>query len=68
MRPPKLDGYMQRRAKDKNVLRSVNSAKEMLIAVQHKVCDFAPPLVDLYARVLTLEIRYIYYFCRGRAG
>ena len=68
VRPPKLDGYMQRRAKDKNVLRSVNSAEEMLIAVQHKVCDFAPPLVDLYARVLTLEIRYIYYFCRGRAG
>ena len=22
----------------------------MLIAVQHKVCDIAPPLVDLYAR------------------
>ena len=62
MRPPKLDGYMQRRAKDKNVLKSVNSAEKMLIAVQHKVCDIAPPLVDLNARVLTLEIRYIYYF------
>ena len=55
MRPPKLDGYMQRRAKDKNVLKSVNSAEKMLIAVQHKVCDIAPPLVDLNARVLTLE-------------
>ncbi len=55
VRPPKLDGYMQRRAKDKNVLKSVNSAEEILIAVQHKVCDIAPPLVDLYARVLTLE-------------
>ncbi|KAK4005777.1 hypothetical protein OUZ56_010854 [Daphnia magna] len=41
VRPPKLDGYMQRRAKDKNVLKSV--------------CEIAPPLVDLYARVSTLE-------------
>jgi hypothetical protein len=55
VRPPKLDGYMQRRAKDKNVLKSVNSVEGILIAVQNKVCDIAPPLVDLYARVLTLE-------------
>lgn len=27
----------------------------MLIAVQHKICDVAPPLVDLYARVSSLE-------------
>jgi hypothetical protein len=39
VRPPKLDGYVQCRAKEKNVLKSVISAKEMLIAVQHKVCD-----------------------------
>ncbi|KZS20625.1 Uncharacterized protein APZ42_012631 [Daphnia magna] len=55
VRPPKLDCYMQRRARDKNVLKSVNSVEEKLIAVQHKVCDIAPPLVDLYARVSTLE-------------
>ncbi|EFX71951.1 hypothetical protein DAPPUDRAFT_111201 [Daphnia pulex] len=55
VRPPKLDGFMQRRAKDKNVLKSVNSAEEILIVVQHKECDIAPPLVDLYARVSTLE-------------
>jgi hypothetical protein len=49
VRPPKLGGYFQRRAKEKNVFKSVISAKEMLIAVQHKVCDIAAPLVDLYA-------------------
>ena len=34
----------------------MNSAKEMLIAVQDKICDIAPPLVDLYACALTLEM------------
>ncbi|KAI9552596.1 hypothetical protein GHT06_020461 [Daphnia sinensis] len=55
VKPPKLDGYMQRRAKDKNVLKSVNSVGEMLIAVPHKICDIPSPLVDLDARVSTLE-------------
>jgi hypothetical protein len=41
--------------KEKNVSKIVNIAKEMFIAVQHKVYAIAPPLVDLYARILTFE-------------
>jgi hypothetical protein len=55
IRPPKLDNFMQRRAKDKEVLRNVNCAEEVLVALQHKICDVAPPLIDLYARVSALE-------------
>ncbi len=39
---------------DKEVLRNV---KDMLIAVQHKICDVAQLLVDLYVRVSSLEER-----------
>jgi hypothetical protein len=55
IRPPKLDNFMQRRAKDKEVLRNVNCAEEVLVALQHKICDVAPPLIVLYARVSALE-------------
>jgi hypothetical protein len=53
--PPKLDNFMQRRAKDKEVPRNVNCAEEVLVALQHNICDVAPPLIDLYARVSALE-------------
>ncbi|KAK4005815.1 hypothetical protein OUZ56_010939 [Daphnia magna] len=50
LKPPKLDGYMQRRAKDKGALKGVNSTEDVLITTQLKIMDIAPPLVDLFAR------------------
>lgn len=55
IRPHMLDSFMQRQAKDKEVLRNVNCAEEVLVALQHKIGDVAPPLIDLYARVSALE-------------
>ena len=55
IRPHMLDSFMQRQAKDKEVLRNVNCAEEVLVALQHKIGDVAPPLIDLYALVSALE-------------
>ncbi|KZR97418.1 Uncharacterized protein APZ42_007730, partial [Daphnia magna] len=51
LKPPKLDGWMGRRAKEKNVLKTVNSMEETLIKTQLKIMDIGPPLIDLYSRV-----------------
>ncbi|KAK4021284.1 hypothetical protein OUZ56_003203 [Daphnia magna] len=51
LKPPKLDGYMQRRDKDMGVLKAVNTTEDVLIMAQLKIMDVAPPLVDLYARL-----------------
>ncbi|KAK4003718.1 hypothetical protein OUZ56_005473 [Daphnia magna] len=50
LKPSKLDGYMQRQAKDMGVLKAVNTTEDVLITAQLKIMDVAPPLVDLYAR------------------
>ncbi|KAK4027998.1 hypothetical protein OUZ56_017161 [Daphnia magna] len=51
LKTPKLDRWISRRAKEKNVLKTVNSMKEMLIKTQLKIMDIDPPLIDLYSRV-----------------
>ncbi|KZS19204.1 Uncharacterized protein APZ42_014437, partial [Daphnia magna] len=53
--PPKLDGFMQRRAEDKDRLKAVNASEEPLVTTQLKIMAIAPPLIDLYTRVLALE-------------
>jgi hypothetical protein len=55
IKPPKLDGFMQRRAKDKDRLKAVNAAEDSLVSTQLKIMDIAPPLIDLYTRVSELE-------------
>ncbi len=55
LRPPKLDGFMQRRAKDKDRLKAVYASEEPLVTTQLKIMDIAPPLIDLYTRVLSLD-------------
>jgi hypothetical protein len=54
VKPPKLDGYMHRRAKDKGKLKAVNASEESLITTQLKIMDVGPPLIDLYTRILSL--------------
>ncbi|KAI9565076.1 hypothetical protein GHT06_008826 [Daphnia sinensis] len=54
VKPPKLDGYMHRRAKEKGKLRAVNASEESLITTQLKIMDVGPPLIDLYTRILSL--------------
>ncbi|EFX67321.1 hypothetical protein DAPPUDRAFT_115527 [Daphnia pulex] len=55
IKPPKLDGFMLRHAKDKDRLKGVNASEEALIQTQLKIMDVAPPLFDLYAKVCALE-------------
>lgn len=55
VKPPKLDGYMHRRAKDKGKLKAVNASEESLITTQLKIMDVGPPLIDLYTRILSLD-------------
>ncbi|XP_045034660.1 uncharacterized protein LOC116925902 [Daphnia magna] len=54
LKPPKLDGYMYRRAKDKGKLKAVNASEEALITTQLKIMDIGAPLIDLYTRILSL--------------
>ncbi|KAI9555982.1 hypothetical protein GHT06_018540 [Daphnia sinensis] len=54
LKPPKLDGWMSRRARDKNTLKTVNSSEESLIKTQLKIMDIGQPLIDLYVRVVAV--------------
>ncbi|KZS19016.1 Uncharacterized protein APZ42_014682 [Daphnia magna] len=49
--PPKLDGWMSRRAKEKNVFKMVSAREEEFIRTQLKVMDIGSPLIDLYTRL-----------------
>ena len=53
--PPRLDGFMLRHAKDKDRVKAVNASEEALIQTQLKIMDIAPPLLDLYTKVCSLE-------------
>ena len=53
-KPPKLDNFVVRYAKDKDCLKSVCAAEEAHLATQLKIMDIAPPLVDLYCKVCAL--------------
>lgn len=52
--PPKLDGWMSRRAREKGVLKIVNAREEVYIRTQLKVMDIGPPLIDLYFRLSSM--------------
>jgi hypothetical protein len=51
LKPPKLDDWLSHRAKEKDVLKQVNKADDILAKIQLKIMDIAAPLVELYARV-----------------
>jgi hypothetical protein len=53
-KPPKLDGFMLRHAKNKDRVKAVNASEEALIQTQLKIMDIAPPLFDLYTKVCSL--------------
>lgn len=54
IKPPRLDGFMLRHAKDKDQVKAVNASEESLIQTQLKIMDIAPPLFDLYTKVCSL--------------
>ncbi|EFX61305.1 hypothetical protein DAPPUDRAFT_340201, partial [Daphnia pulex] len=57
LKPPKLDGWISRRAllkTDKSIVRSFNAAEESFTKAQLRIMDIAPPLIDLYARLNSL--------------
>lgn len=51
LKPPKLDDWLGRRAKEKGKMGAVNNSEEALVSLQLKVMDIAPPLIDLYANL-----------------
>jgi hypothetical protein len=62
LKPPKLDGWISRRAPlkaDRGVVRSINAAEESFTKTQLRIISsisssLAPPLIDLYARLSLL--------------
>ena len=54
LKPPKLDNWLSRRAKDKGVLRTVNSSEETLTKIQLKIMDIGQPLIAFYSRIQAL--------------
>ena len=52
--PPKLDGWMSRRAKEKGVSKIVSAREEALVRTQLKIMDIGLPLIDLYSRLTAL--------------
>jgi hypothetical protein len=55
IKPPKLDGFMLRHANDKDQGKAVNASEEAQIQTQLKITDIAPPLLDLYTKVCSLD-------------
>ncbi len=50
LKPPKLDGWISRRAPlktDRGVVRSINAAEESFTKTQLRIMDIAPLLIDL---------------------
>lgn len=54
IKPPKLDSFMSRQAKNCNRLKAVSAAEKALISSQLKIMYIAPPLIDLYAKIVAL--------------
>ncbi|KAK4024802.1 hypothetical protein OUZ56_010296 [Daphnia magna] len=55
-KPFELDGYTQRRANEKEVLKSVNTKEEVLVTAQLRIIAIASSLVYLYAPVSLLLV------------
>jgi hypothetical protein len=49
IKPPKLDGFMLRHANEKDQGKAVNASEEA------QITDIAPPLLDLYTKVCSLD-------------
>jgi hypothetical protein len=57
LKPPKLDGWISRRAPlktNRGSVRSINAAEESFTKTQLRIMDISPPLIDLYARLNSL--------------
>ena len=54
IKPPKLDSFMVRRAKNANRSRAGSLSEESLVSTQLKIMDIAPPLIELYAQICSL--------------
>lgn len=53
--PPKLDGWMSRRAKEKVFFKLVSAKEEAFVKTQLKIMDIGPPLIDMYTRLSALS-------------
>ena len=54
LKPPKLDGWASRRAKDKGILKQVNHAEESLTKIQLKIMDVGYPMIAYHSQVKRL--------------
>ena len=54
LKPPKLDNWAIRRAKDKGVAKVVTSAEETMIKIQLKIMDIGQPIIAFYSRLQAL--------------
>lgn len=54
LKPPKLDNWAARRAKDKGVLKSVTTSEDTMTKMQLKIMDIGQPLIAFYSRLQAL--------------
>ena len=54
LKPPKLDSWVLRRAKDKEVSEQVNVSEETLLKIQQKIMDIGQPLIAFFSRIKNL--------------
>lgn len=59
IKPPKLDGFMLRHAKEKDRVKAVNASEKSNMQTQLKIMDIAPPHFDLYTKCV---------FSKGEGG
>lgn len=58
IKPPKLDGWAKRRAKDKGILKKVNTSEETLTKIQLRIMDISQPIIGFHPQVkILLESR-----------
>ena len=50
LKPPKLDGWVRRRASEKKASKAVETNDSCLSLIQLKIMDVVPPILDLYTR------------------
>ena len=51
IKPPKLDNWMVKRARDKGTFRAVNASEEVMAKIQLKIMDIGQPLISTYAQL-----------------
>ena len=55
LKPPKLDGWVKRRASEKKASKAVESNDSCLSLIQLKIMDVVPPILDLYTRCMSVR-------------